>query len=117
MSTININASLGDSDIGINRSANKSVTTVGNALDYRRVDALVTEVVHTIDASIGDAGLCMIVNMDDTNFVEVGFATTVYSMKILAGQFALLPLASATSALYLKADTATCEIDIYIREA
>ena len=117
MSTLNINATISDASTGINRAGRATTVTVGNKLDYRRIDALTSEVTHTIDTSIGDAGWCMIVNEDETNFVEVGFATTVYPMKLLAGQFALIPLTPATSALYLKADTATCEVDVYTREA
>lgn len=55
--------------------------------------------------------------LDATNFVEVGFATGVYPIKLLATQFALLPLAAATASLFLKADTAACNVLVYFHEA
>ncbi len=116
MSTINTSANITSSgDFGV--TASNRVTTTGDALDYRRIDATTTEVEHTISASVGDVGIALVKNLDSTNFVDVGFATTVYPIRLLAGQFALMPLTPATASLFVKADTATCEIDIYIREA
>jgi len=116
MSTLNVTASIGDEN-ALSVRKTLSVTTTGDALDYRRIDVTTGEVTHTIDTAIGNAGMCLIINLDSTNFVDVGFATTVYPIRLLAEQATLLPLTPATSALYLKADTATCEVDIYIREA
>lgn len=55
--------------------------------------------------------------LDATNFVEVGFATGVYPIKIPAGQFALIPLAAATASLFLMADTDACDVKFYVHEA
>lgn len=52
-------------------------------------------------------GWVQITNADTTNFVDVGFSTGVYGIRLLAGekaQFRLKP--SAT--IYIKADTAAC---------
>jgi hypothetical protein len=49
-------------------------------------------------------------NLDATNFVEVGVATGVYPIKLKPGQIALFPPNAA--ALFLKADTAACPVEI-----
>jgi len=117
MANINITTGISDSTDGFVIQSTQALTTSGDGVDYRRIDVTTSEVTHTLDASIGNAGACYIKNRDTANFVEVGFATTVYPIKLLAGQTAIIPLAPATSAIYLKADTATCKVDVYIREA
>jgi hypothetical protein len=52
----------------------------------------------------------IIQNLDDTNFVQVGTATGEYAIKLLPGDIALFP--PNATALYLKADTAACLVDI-----
>ena len=116
MSSLRITATLLDVDDTFNVSDVINVTTTNDALDFRRVEIGTGEETHTIDADIGDCGYCFLKNRDATNFVQVGFATTVYNIRLLAGQVAVFPLEPSTSALYLKADTAACEVDIYIRE-
>lgn len=49
-------------------------------------------------------------NQDADNFVEVGVATGVYPIELKPGQFAIFP--PKTDALYLKADTAACPVQI-----
>lgn len=48
-------------------------------------------------------------NLDNTNFVEWGFATGVYGGKLEPGEQALFRLKPSTT-LYLKADTAACKM-------
>jgi len=50
----------------------------------------------------------LISNLDNTNFVEMGFASGTYTMRIPAGETLLMPYVSAT--LYLKADTSAVTI-------
>lgn len=50
-------------------------------------------------------------NLDATNFVEVGFSTGVYGIKLLAGETALLPL-KTTATMYAKADTSACTLQV-----
>lgn len=116
MASLTIQTRLTDLDDAVVNDNILNVTTAGEGIDNRRVSITTGEVTHTIDAAIGNAGYCYIKNRDSANFVEVGFATTVYYLKLLAGQSALFPLTPAQSALYLKADTAACDCDIIIRE-
>lgn len=50
----------------------------------------------------------LITNLDSTNFVELGFVSGTYTMRIPAGETLLMPYVSAT--LYLKADTSAVTI-------
>jgi hypothetical protein len=117
MSSVTVQATINDQTTGFNKSASLAFTTTGNDIDFRRVSIGTSEVEHTIIAGIGDAGYCWIRNADATNYVEVGFSTTVYSMKLLAGQVALFPLAPAQASIFLKANTAACDCEVYVHEA
>lgn len=117
MSTITQTLTINNQDTGLRDSMSKTITTAADGVDLSVQEIGTSEVEHTIAAGIGDAGLCRIVNMDGTNFVEVGFATTVYPIKLLPGTFCLLQLAPATASLFLKADTKACKVGIYINEA
>jgi len=65
---------------------------------------------------IGTEGLCKIYNLDTTNYVQVGFATGVYGMRLYGAwwpaEFTLEPNAT----LYLKANTAACNVRIIVYE-
>lgn len=117
MSALSIQATINDATTSLNKSATVSVTTTGNSLDFRRLSITTSEVEVTFTTDIGDAGYCWIRNTDDTNFVEAGFATTAYPIKLQAGQVALFPLTPSQGSLFLKADTATCEVEVYVHEA
>lgn len=95
-----------------------SVTTTGNGAWSRKESVATTEEEWTIDANaIGDAGYCVIRNFDPTNYVQVGFATTVYNLRLKAGQCAVLPLEPATASLFLKANTGACVVSVEVIEA
>ena len=58
----------------------------------------------------GAPQLALIVNLDATNYVEIGgdSGLTVFKIKIPAGKFAFITPSSAT--MYAKANTAACNI-------
>ncbi len=67
---------------------------------------------------IGDVvslGYCVIINRDDTNFVnvKVGTGGAIFS-KLLPGRWLIVPLGSGAQAPYVIADTATCDIEIFL---
>ncbi|KKM63120.1 hypothetical protein LCGC14_1514660 [marine sediment metagenome] len=63
---------------------------------------------------LGNPGYLYIVNLDDTNFVELGITTGVYTVKLLAGEVALFRVNGAT--IYVKADTAICHLEYILIE-
>lgn len=93
-----------------------TVATTGTKEDSRRVSIATSETTITFDANVGNAGYLCIINRDDTNFVQIGFATTVYVMRLKAGEIAVLRVEPGTSALYCKADTAACDIQFKLFE-
>lgn len=64
---------------------------------------------------LGTEGWMIMQNLDETNYVEWGFATTVYGGRLEAGEPALFRLNPSTT-LYLKANTAACKVVIYALE-
>lgn len=69
-----------------------------------------------INSDISSVGLVTILNKDTSNFVQVGFATGVYGMRLRASQGipACFEADTTSVVLYLKADTAACDVDIEI---
>lgn len=66
--------------------------------------------------ALGDvttAGVVVVTNLDTTNYITVGSATTQRPIKIKAGETWIFRLDS--SAIYIKADTAACEayVEVY----
>ncbi len=57
-------------------------------------------------------GLVWMQNLDATNFVQLGFAAGVYNLKLRAGAAPTILELDGTQTLYLKSDTADCNVDI-----
>ena len=64
--------------------------------------------------SFGDCvpGFVEMVNLDATNFIQVGFSTTVYGFRLLAGGGPALIYLETGATLYVKADTAACKVRV-----
>lgn len=56
-------------------------------------------------------GYVVLRNLDATNFVQVGFATGVYGIRLKPGEVNVFRLEPSTT-LYLKADTAACKVQV-----
>ena len=65
---------------------------------------------------IGTEGLCVIYNLDTTNYVQVGFATGVYGMRLHGASAPAIFFLEPNSTLYLKANTAACNVRIIVYE-
>jgi hypothetical protein len=77
------------------------------------IDVTTSEV--TVSFGSVTPGLILVYNLDDTNFVEMGFATGVYPLQLpprLASNSKAAPAAFTrqSGSLFLKADTATCKV-------
>lgn len=63
---------------------------------------------------VGAGGMCMIKNLDGTNFVSVRAATGAANLiKIPAGGFALFPMAASITP-YVIADSASVDIEVLL---
>jgi len=71
----------------------------------------------TIHADIGSLGAWKFINLDDTNFVEIGPATTVYQCALPAGQSFRGYGPDALASFFLKADTASIDLEFHFWEA
>lgn len=65
---------------------------------------------------IGTEGLCVIYNLDTTNYVQVGFSTGVYGMRLRGGSAPATFFLEPNATLYLKANTAACNVRVIVYE-
>ena len=65
---------------------------------------------------IGTEGLCVIYNLDSTNYVQIGFAATVYGIRLYGGGAPAIMTLEPNVTLYLKANTAACNVRIIVYE-
>ena len=61
------------------------------------------------DTNLVTKGWLFIRNLDDTNYVQLGFSTGVYGCRLEAGEFSLFRTEPSAS-IYLKANTAACNV-------
>lgn len=96
-----------------------SVTpTQTGSLVYDNVHAVGTseETAGPTFGDIGTEGYCVIHNLDSTNYVQVGFATGVYGMRLRGGGPPAIFELEPGATLYLKANTASCNVRIIVYE-
>ena len=113
---LNLVTNLDNTTLQLSHTGNASVTTTGDSMQAAAIEIGTSEETITVSSDIGNAGLFWIENLDATNFIELGFATAVYPLILDPGEAYLMRLAPATATLYLKADTAACNIQFVIYE-
>jgi len=86
----------------------KSATMAGT--DMGSQTQLIGTTVEALDVPVDVTSpyKLLISNLDNSNFVELGFVSGTYTMRIPAGETLLMPYVSAT--LYLKADTSAVTV-------
>jgi hypothetical protein len=118
--TLTVQASIAENSAtggGFAGTRSLAVTTSGDAKYELKGYVNTTEEEWTITTEITDAGYCVVTNFDATNYVQVGFATTVYNIRLKPGQSAVFPLEPATASLVLKANVAPCVVRLTVYEA
>lgn len=93
-----------------------AVTTTGDHHQAGRADVATSVTTITISADFANPGYAIFINRDDTNFVKMGTTSGDYGWRLAPGQIAVIPLDNSTSAVYLIADTATCQVQYLIYE-
>jgi hypothetical protein len=63
---------------------------------------------------VGTIGYVAVRNMDETNYVQFGVTTGVYTVKLLPGKGCVMPWNGANT--YIKANTAPCNVEYLITE-
>lgn len=120
MATLRVTTRLRNETEGFERGkAATSVTTTGTHMQWERITVGTSEEELTINADItagSDPGYAHFVNTDATNYVQVGMSTGAYFMRLKAGESAVLPLDPGITSLFLKANTASVQLEILIFE-
>jgi len=115
-------ASFTDATEGTVRQYTTSDTTAGDHVHIVRQTIGTSEEEITIHADItggSGPGWIIVKNHDATNFVSFGTVTTVYWAKLDPDdgtETLMVPLMNTIGSVFLKADTAGCDVTIEIRE-
>lgn len=91
----------------------KTQTTARHILLTKQVGTS-EESVDPSTLDISTNGYCYLINLDATNYVEWGTTSTDYCGKLEAADYAGPFQLNAGKTLYLKANTAACEVQILI---
>ena len=95
----------------------QSVTQTGTRLKDVVINVGTSEVSLAIN-DVGTPGYVVLRNLDGTNYVQWGIATTVYTGRMLAGESANpFRIDAGVTTLYLKANTAACDVRVVVLEA
>ena len=92
-------------------AATDSITQTNAEVTFIPKSVTTSEV--SVSLGLTTNGEVLIYNRDATNYIEVGTTTADYPIKIKAGRSAGPFMLNAGKTLYLKANTATCKVDIY----
>jgi hypothetical protein len=85
----------------------------------------VSPTIATTETTVTITGLttpkiCILQNLNATNYCEVGFATTVYPMRLFptgTGLPNIITLNTGTTVLYMKANTASVKVRVMVLDA
>ena len=112
--TLRASISFSKSGAEVKRTVSDSVTISGDSFTHGVQSVGTSEEELVQGADLGTPGVVLILNLDATNYVEVGSTTGVYDIKCKAGEFALYRHNSAT--VYAKANTGACLVEYIITE-
>jgi hypothetical protein len=73
------------------------------------VQAVGTSEEELATGDLSTKGWLFLKNLDTTNYIQVGFSTTVYGIRLEAGESAMFRTEPAAT-VYLKANTAACKL-------
>jgi len=78
-------------------------------------DVGITEEALTIPPDITNKGYIFVKNIDPTNYIQIGFSTGVYGIRLKAGEWALLRL-EPTANVFVIANTTIAKLQTIIYE-
>lgn len=68
------------------------------------------------NAVISTVGYVLIKNIDDTNYCDFGRTTTVYNVRLKAGEFALFRLTPTTNTIFALANSSSVNVQYWVFE-
>ena len=120
MSQLLINASIDNRALGQKTGQDGvTVNTTGNAEDGGRYSIGTSEETITFSTKVGNAGYLTLYNNDSTNYVTwgpVAEGTLAHPFRILAGTPAVVGLVDGQASIFMKANTAACEVSWHVYE-
>ena len=112
---ISINETLRYSKSGVTASHSSSFQADQTGDKYAAGVQTVGTAEESLDKNdVGTIGFLAVRNNDDTNFVQLGATTTVYTVKLFPGQGALIPWNGSTT--FIKANVAPCDVEYLMVE-
>lgn len=110
--TIRIQASYSKNGAKWSRTIDKAVDVSGTAVQHA-VQSVGTSEETLALGDVLPSGYAIFYNLDAANYVELGKATGSYSLKLKAGEAALVRLDSWPS-IFAKADTAAIDLEYWL---
>ena len=110
---ISFQAVLNNGSLSDNHSSGSLPVTQASAKLVRNVQSIATSEVALALGAITTPGFCVFINLDDTNFVEIGVTGTMF-LKLKPGEQCICRL--TTTAPVAKADTLSVELFYIIYE-
>lgn len=115
--TMTVKENRSNTDAVTHTNPNVSVTRTGEAYDFRIVDLGTSEETITFnsDMTTNGPGYVYIKNHDDTNYITVGYvaeATSAHGIRIDPGESNVFSLITTATAIYAKANTAACVVEM-----
>lgn len=99
----------------VRRSYSDTIDVAGNVAVQSVQTIGTSEEVLTIPSDLATVGYAFIHNLDASNFVQIGPSTGRTDFKLFAGEATLFRLNSGTT-IYVKADTASCDVEFILIE-
>jgi len=112
--TVSVRLTFSKGGAKVSRTLTDSITVTGDTFTHEVQSVGTTEEELAQGADLGTPGYMLIINLDATNYVEVGSTTGVYDIKLKAGEICLYRHNSAT--VYAMANTAACLVEYILIE-
>lgn len=96
----------------VTRAITDLIDVAGDAFSHEIQSIPTSNTALTEGAAVGTPGYYLIINLDATNYVEIGL-TNSYAIKLLAGEVCLF---RADGAIYAKANTAAVLVEFVLIE-
>jgi hypothetical protein len=88
----------------------KSATMAGTDMGSQTQSIGTTVEALDVPVDVGAPYKLLISNLDNTNFIDAGFVSGTYTMRVPSGETMLIPYVAAAATLYLRADTSAVTI-------
>ena len=115
--TLNMRMQLSNGSLDVDFNPGRLLSTQTTQGYFDGVRSIATSETTVTLSGITTPRQCILYNMDATNYVEAGTTTADYPIRLEAGGLPnFLTLNNSKTTLYLKANTAACNVRILVLE-